>query len=66
MRWNPTESTSIRKKIRTKITKEDEERNLLLKERNQARPKRSLAQSNVTEMKHVQDLEVCKRKLSEK
>jgi len=49
-----------------KINKEDEEKNLLLTERNPARPKRSLEQSSETEMRHVQDLEVCKRKVSEK
>ena len=64
--WNPTESTSITRKIRTKINKEDLEKNLLMKERNPVRPKRSLGQSSETEMKHVQDLEVCKRKVSEK
>lgn len=64
--WNQTESASIRKKIRTKINKEDQEKNLLMKERNPARPKRSLGQSSETEMKHIQDLEVCKRKVSEK
>ena len=64
--WNPAESTSIRTKIRTKIDKEDQEKNRLLTERNPVRPKRSLGQSSETEMKHVQDLEVCKRKVSEK
>ena len=64
--WNTTESTSIRKKIRTEINKEDEEKNLLLTERNPARPKRSLGQSSETEMKHAQDLEVWKTKVSEK
>ena len=65
--WNPTESTSIlRRKIRTKINKEGQEKNLLVTERNPVRPKRSLGQSSETEMKHVQDLEVCKRKVSEK
>lgn len=47
--WNPTESTNMRKKI----NKEDEEKNLLLTERNPARPKRSLEQSSETEMRHV-------------
>lgn len=42
MGWSPTESTRIRKKIRTKINKEDQEKNLVLTERNPTRPKRSL------------------------
>lgn len=49
MGWNPTESTNMRKKI----NKEDEEKNLLLTERNPARPKRSPEQSSETEMRHV-------------
>ena len=36
-----------------------------MKEKNPAQPKRSLGQSSETEMKHVQDLEVCKRKVSQ-
>lgn len=49
-----------------KKNKEDEEKNLLLTGKSPARPKRSFGQSSETEMKHVLDLEICKRKVSEK